>query len=42
MIGRQFGRRKLLPKVSPNKTVEGFVGGILSAGGSCYHFLDCR
>ncbi len=31
MIGRQFGRRKLLPKVSPNKTVEGFVGGILSA-----------
>lgn len=31
MIGRRFGRRKLLPKVSPNKTVEGFVGGILSA-----------
>ena len=31
MIGRQFGSRKLIPKVSPNKTVEGFVGGILSA-----------
>lgn len=31
MIGSRFGRRKLLPKVSPNKTVEGFVGGILSA-----------
>ncbi len=31
LIGRQIGRRKLLPKVSPNKTVEGFVGGILSA-----------
>ncbi|NQM36480.1 phosphatidate cytidylyltransferase [Streptococcus suis] len=31
LIGRQIGRRKLLPKVSPNKTVKGFVGGILSA-----------
>ncbi|AER22205.1 TPA: phosphatidate cytidylyltransferase [Streptococcus suis] len=30
LIGRQIGRRKLLPKVSPNKTVEGFGGGILS------------
>lgn len=31
LVGRQFGRRKLLPKVSPNKTVEGFFGGIGSA-----------
>ncbi len=31
MIGRQIGRHKLMPKVSPNKTVEGFVGGIVSA-----------
>ncbi|MET3645352.1 phosphatidate cytidylyltransferase [Streptococcus gallinaceus] len=31
MIGRQIGRRKLMPKVSPNKTVEGFLGGIASA-----------
>ncbi len=31
MIGRQIGRRKLIPKVSPNKTVEGFFGGIASA-----------
>lgn len=31
LVGRQIGRRKLLPKVSPNKTVEGFGGGILSA-----------
>lgn len=31
LIGRQMGRRKLLPRVSPNKTVEGFLGGIASA-----------
>lgn len=30
-IGRKIGKRKLWPEISPNKTVEGFVGGILSA-----------
>lgn len=29
LVGSRFGRRKLLPKVSPNKTVEGSVAGIL-------------
>ncbi len=31
LSGRTFGRRKLWPQISPNKTVEGFVGGILSS-----------
>jgi len=29
--GRAFGRRKLMPVVSPNKTVAGTVGGLLAA-----------
>ena len=28
-VGRSFGKRKLCPHVSPNKTVEGAAGGIL-------------
>ena len=32
--GRAIGRRKLAPSISPNKTVEGAVGGLLGSVGS--------
>lgn len=30
-VGRAFGRRRLAPLISPKKTVEGAVGGVISA-----------
>ncbi len=30
--GRLFGRRKVAPSVSPNKTVAGYLGGFLTSG----------
>lgn len=31
LVGKTLGRRKLIPRVSPNKTVEGAIGGLAAA-----------
>lgn len=31
LVGRRFGKHRLAPSISPNKTIEGAVGGILCA-----------
>lgn len=32
LVGRSVGRNKLIPRVSPNKTIEGAIGGLVAAG----------
>jgi len=29
LVGKNFGKQKLFPRISPKKTVEGFLGGLL-------------
>jgi phosphatidate cytidylyltransferase len=42
--GRAFGKHKLIPHVSPNKTVEGSIGGIIGAIVICtaYWFIASK
>ena len=41
LIGSAFGKRKLIPMISPKKTVEGALGGIFGAGlaGSLFFWI---
>ncbi|MDP2088912.1 MAG: phosphatidate cytidylyltransferase [Flavobacteriaceae bacterium] len=36
IIGSNFGKHKLLERISPNKTIEGFLGGMLAAFAGSY------
>lgn len=36
LVGRYLGKNKLMPKISPKKTWEGFFGGLIFSGLSAY------
>lgn len=43
--GKAFGKHKLCPSISPGKTIEGFLGGILCVGIASiplYYILSCK
>ncbi|PVW16962.1 phosphatidate cytidylyltransferase [Marixanthomonas spongiae] len=41
LIGKNFGKRKLLERISPKKTVEGFLGGLAGAVLASFLIFKC-
>ena len=41
IVGSNFGKKHIFPNISPNKTLEGFIGGILGGSifGIAFYFL---
>lgn len=45
LVGRQLGRRRMSRRISPNKTVEGAIGGLVAAvaaGSLCWTAFELR
>lgn len=36
LVGKNFGKKKLFERISPKKTIEGFIGGIIASGIGSY------
>ncbi len=41
LVGKNFGKRKLLERISPKKTVEGFIGGLAGAILASFLIFKC-
>lgn len=41
LVGCSIGRHKLIPRLSPNKSWEGFIGGLLFNIGAAFIFFYC-
>ncbi|NNK87673.1 MAG: phosphatidate cytidylyltransferase, partial [Flavobacteriaceae bacterium] len=40
LVGRTLGKQKLFPRISPNKTVEGFLGGLFFSCVASYFIAE--
>ena len=40
LVGKNFGKQKLFPRISPKKTVEGFLGGLFFACVASYFIAN--
>ncbi|NRA92283.1 MAG: phosphatidate cytidylyltransferase [Psychroserpens sp.] len=40
LVGKNFGKQKLFPRISPKKTVEGFLGGLFFACVTSYFIAE--